>query len=246
MESSRHPFRKFIFGSAAKSADGLYYALTGARHGRPIRLDPAEFELARLMDGTRDAAAVRKAALESLGVELGAADLERFCNDLATGDLLAAGSQEPLPVPAQTDGEAALAGWKAGPKPVGVGAETQAPSTVPGSLTGPGLPGSLTGLWGAARGVVAPPRVPLPVGWLYPVGFLLNLPLLGTLTLLGLVALVIAAVVVMWTHRIEMGVDLVRLIEPWPLVLTLLGGTYLINLLSEGARATIIQTLTRS
>lgn len=245
MESPRHLYRKFVFGSAAKSADGLYYALTGARHGRPIRLDPAEFELARLIDGSRDAAAVRTAARELLGAELTAAELEHFCNELATSDLLAAGSQEPLPVPAQTDAEATLAGWNRGPRPAGVAPETAAPSTVPGSLGGPGLPGSLTGLWGAFRGVVAAPKVLIPAGPLLPIGWLLNLPLFGRLPLLGLLALVIGAVVAMWTHRVEMGVDFVRLIEPLPLLLTLVGGIYLVNFLSEIARASAIHTLTR-
>lgn len=247
MESPRHPFRKFIFGSAAKSADGLYYALTGARHGRPIRLEPAEFELARLMDGARDAATVRRAAAEMLGAELSADELERFCNELAIGDLLAAGSQEPLPVPALTDGEAVIAGWSSGPKPTGVGSETAAPSTVPGSLTGPGLPGSLTGLWGAFRGVVAPPRVRLPAGPLLPIGGLLNLPMLaGVFGLLVLLALVAGAIAVMWNKRFEMSVDLARLIEPWPLLLTIVGGVLLLNLLSEIARAAAIRSQTRS
>ncbi|WP_293368410.1 HlyD family efflux transporter periplasmic adaptor subunit [Nevskia sp.] len=245
MESPRHLYRKFVFGSAAKSADGLYYALTGARHGRPIRLEPAEFELARLIDGSRDAAAVRASARAVLGAELTPAELERFCNELATSDLLAAGSQEPLPVPAQTDAEATLAGWNRGPRPAGVGSDTAAPSTVPGSLTGPGLPGSLTGLWGAFRGVVAAPRVVVPTTPFLPLGLLLNLPLFGLLTLLVLTFLVVGAVVAMWTHRIEMGVDFVRIVEPLPLLFTLLGGVYLVNFLSEIARASVIQTLTR-
>ncbi len=247
MESPRHPFRKFVFGSATRSADGLYYALTGARHGRPIRLEPGEFELARLMDGSRDAATVRQAAAATLGAELSGDDLERFCNELATSDLLAAGSHEPLPVPALTDAEAAIAGWSRGPRPVGVGSETAAPSTVPGSLSGPGLPGSLNGLWGAFRGVVAAPRVRLPAGPLLPVGGLLNLPLLaGSIGLLALLALVIGAIAVMWNKRLEMGADLLRLAEPWPLLLTLVGGALLMNLLSEIARAAAIHRLTRS
>ncbi len=245
MESPRHLYRKFVFGSAAKSADGLYYALTGARHGRPIRLDPAEFELARLIDGSRDAAAVRAAAREVLGAELTATELERFCNELSTSDLLAAGSQEPLPVPAQTDAEATLAGWNRGPRPAGVASDTAAPSTVPGSLSGPGLPGSLTGLWGAFRGVTAAPRAAVPITPFLPIGMLLNLPLFGLLSLLVLLALVVGAVVVMWTHRVPMGIDFGRLIEPLPLVLTLVGGIYLVNFLSELARAAAIRTLTR-
>ena len=244
MESPRHLYRKFVFGSAAKSADGLYYALTGARHGRPIRLDPAEFELARLIDGSRDAAAVRAAARELLGAELTATELERFCNELAISDLLAAGTQEPLPVPAQTDAEATLAGWNRGPRPAGVASETAAPSTVPGSLSGPGLPGSLTGLWGAFRGVTAAPWAAVPIAPFLPIGMLLNLPLFGLLSLLTLLALVVGAVVVMWTHRVPMGVDFGRLIEPLPLVLTLVGGIYLVNFLSELARAAAIRTLT--
>lgn len=245
MASSRHPFRKFVFASASRSADGLYYALIGARHGRPIRLEPAEFDLASLIDGSRDAETVRQLAAGKLGIELSGDELERFCNELATGDLLAAGSHEPLPVPAITDGEAAVAGWSRGPKPSGVAPETAAPSTVPGALTGPGLPGSLNGLWGAFRGMVAPPRIRLPVGPLLPIGSLLNAPLLGGMAgLLALLALVAGAIVVMWTHRLEMGVDLARLIEPWPLLMTLVGGALLLNLGSEVARAAAIRQLT--
>lgn len=247
METPRHPFRKFVFGSAARSSDGLYYALTGVRHGRPIRLEPAEFELARLIDGSRDAAAVMRAARDQLGLELGAAELEDFCNDLATGDLLVAGRDEPLPVPAQTDAEAVIAGWQRGPRPPGVAPETPPPSSVPGALTGPGLPGSLTGLWGAFRGLGAAPRVALPLSPLLPVGWLLNLPMMaGLLGLLALLAAVIGAIVLMWTNRVEMGVSFVRLVEPWTLLGMLVGGTALMNLLSEVARASAIKTLTQA
>lgn len=247
METPRHPCRKFVFGSAARSADGLYYALTGVRHGRPIRLEPAEFELARLMDGSRDAGAVIRAAREQLGVELNAAELEDFCNDLATGDLLLAGRDEPLPVPAQTDAEAVGAGWQRGPRPPGVAPETPPPSSVPGALTGPGLPGSLTGLWGAFRGLGAAPRVALPLSPLLPIGLVLNLPLIGGIAgLLALLATTVGAVVTMWTHRVEMGVAFNRLIEPWTLLAMLVGGVALMNLLSEVARAAAIRRLTQS
>jgi putative peptide zinc metalloprotease protein len=247
MESPRHPYRKFVFGSAARSADGLYYALTGVRHGRPIRLEPAEFELARLMDGGRDSNAIIRAAREQLGVELTATELEDFCNDLATGDLLIAGRDEPLPVPAQTDAEAVIAGWQRGPRPPGVAPETPPPSSVPGALTGPGLPGSLTGLWGAFRGLGAAPRVALPLTPLLPVGGLLNLPLAGGLIgLLVLIAATVGAITAMWTHRVEMGVSFVRLLEPWTLLAMLVGGVALMNLVSEVARASAIRLLTRA
>ena len=177
MDSSRHPFRKFVFSAIAKSGDGLYYTLTGARFGRSIRLEPSELELARLFDGSRDGATIRKAALEVLGIDISVAELEGFANELAINDLLVPGVDEPLPVPSQTDGESANLGWSKVGKAAGGGPETVVPSTSPGSLTGAGFPGSLTGLWGAFRGVVAAPRMQIPSGPFLPIGLLLNLPL---------------------------------------------------------------------
>lgn len=247
MESPRHPYRKFVFGSVARSGDGLHYTLTGARYGRPIRLEPAELELARLFDGSRDAAAVRQAALALLGVEIDGAALERFANELASTDLLAPGTREPLPVPAQTDGEAANLGWSPAPKPDGAAPEAVAPSHLPGSLSGPGLPGSLTGLWGAFRGQAAPPALRLGTGLLLPLGALLNLPLLaGAFGLAALAVLVAGASAALWTHRHEMGADFARLLSPATMALSLVGTAYLVNLMSELARAAAIRTLTRA
>lgn len=247
MESTRHPYRKFVFGSVTRSGDGLHYTLTGARYGRPIRLDPAELELARLFDGSRDAAALRRAAAELLHVEIDAAGLERFANELASSDLLAPGTLEPLPVPAQTEAEAANLGWNHDARPEGTATDAIAPSNLPGSLSGPGLPGSLTGLWGAFRGQVAPPRVRLDVSSLLPLGALLNLPLMmGGIGLAVLAALVIGATVLMSGYRVEMGLDFLRLLSPASFALALVGSAYFVNLLSELARAAAIQRLTRA
>lgn len=246
MESTRHPYRKFVFGSVAKSGDGLYFTLTGARYGRPIRLEPAELELARLFDGSRDAALVRKAAFDLLRVEISEVELERFANDLACYDLLEAGTQEPLPVSAQTEAEAANIGWTAGPKGGGAAPSAAAPSTIPGSLSGAGLPGSLTGLWGAFRGQIQPPHARVPAGLLLPLGALLNPALLGALGALVMAALFVGSLILMWIYRIDMGLSFAKLLTPLTMILSLIGTAYLVNLLSELARAAAVSALTRS
>jgi multidrug resistance efflux pump len=246
MDSSRHPYRKFVFGAAAMAPDGQYYSLTGARHGRPVRLEPPEFELARLFDGSRDSAALREAAADLLRVEISPADLERFASDLANSDLLAPGQREPLPVPAQTDHESAMLGWAKGPKPIGIAPDVLAPSMVPGTLYGAGLPGSITGLWGTFRGVVAPPRVIIPTGPFLLLSGLLTWPLFGLLTLLVLLGAIGVATVAMVQHRVEMAEDLQRLMHPLPMFMALVGSIYLVNLLGELARAGAIRVLTKA
>jgi multidrug resistance efflux pump len=246
METPRHPYRKFVFSAASKSADGQYYSLAGAKHGRPIRLTPPEFELARLFDGARDATAVRSAALTLLGMELAASELERFANDLAQGDLLEPGRNEPLPVPPQTDAELAVAGWLPGAKAAGIASDAQTPSTVPNSLSGPGLPGSLTGLWGQFRGVAAPIRYRIGISWLLPLGSLLALPVYSWILLAVLLAASIGAVALSINHSQQMGLELLRRFNIYTLIIAAVGMAYLINFLSELARAAVIANATRA
>lgn len=246
METPRHPFRKFVFGSASRAADGSHYSLTGARFGRPIRLTPPEFELASLFDGARDTDAVVLAARERLGLDIGAAEVERFANDLSLGDLLVAGRVQPLPVPAQTDAEAATAGWVRGARGAGVAVDAMTPSTVPNALTGPGLPGSVTGLWGQFRGTAAPLRYRLPIGLLLPLGSVLALPVYSLFT--SLLLLVVAAVAVGFSvvHAREIGAELLQRFSVGGILLTAVAFGWLVNFLAELARAAVIAGATRA
>src|SRR5581483_7783312 len=160
METPRHTYRKFVFAAASRTAAG-HYSVTSPRHGRAFRLEPAEFELARLFDGDRDPAQLAQSAARLFGREFGAAELEQFANELALAGLLLPGTRQPLPVPPQSDEEAAAAGWL-GQRPAPGGPEIAPPSAVPGSLSGGGRMGTLTTLWGAFRGQSEPVRQLFP------------------------------------------------------------------------------------
>ena len=64
--SERSRFRRFVFTSAERrvSPYGDSVSVTSLRLGRIYRLDPAEFEIAKLFDGTRDSQSIRNAAAE--------------------------------------------------------------------------------------------------------------------------------------------------------------------------------------
>lgn len=239
METPRHPYRKFVFAAASRTAAG-HYSVTSPRHGRAFRLEPAEFELARLFDGDRDTAAIRDAAARLFGREFGPAELEQFASELATAGLLEPGSQQPLPVPPQSD--ATTSGW------VGArstpGPEIAPPSTLPGSLSGSGRMGTLTSLWGAFRGEIDPLRWSFPVGVFLPLGSLLGWALASSVLVWLLVAGSFACTFALWVNRTAVAADVVRLAHPLIFTLTALVCLALLEFLGEVARAAALRRAT--
>jgi putative peptide zinc metalloprotease protein len=241
METPRHPYRKFVFAAATRTAAG-YYSVTSPRHGRSFRLEPAEFELARLIDGDRTGAEIREAAGRLFGREFTAPELEQFANELALAGLLLPGTQEPLPVPAQSDEEAAAAGWL-GQRPA-PGPEIAAPSTVPGSLSGGGRMGTLTALWGAFKGDIEPLTWTLPVRPFLWIGSLLNWALYSSVLVWLLVALSFGGLFALWDNRVPVALDVVKLMHPLTFLLMAVACLLLLEFLGEVARAAAVKRAT--
>jgi multidrug resistance efflux pump len=241
METPRHPYRKFVFAAASRTAAG-HYSVTSPRHGRAFRLEPAEFELARLFDGDRDPTQLAQSAARLFGRSFGAADLEQFANELALAGLLLPGTQQPLPVPPQSDEEAVAAGWL-GQRPA-PGPEIAPPSTVPGSLSGGGRMGTLTTLWGAFRGQSEPVRQLFPVGPLLWLGSLLGWALASSVLVWALIAASVGAGFALWVNRAAVASDVARLVDPPTFLLTALACLFLLEFLGELARAAVVRSAT--
>ena len=241
METPRHPYRKFVFAAATRTAAG-HYSVTSPRHGRSFRLEPAEFELARLFDGDRSGTEIRQSAARLSGREFSAPELEQFANELALAGLLAPGTQEPLPVPPQSDEEASAAGWlgqRAAPGP-----EVAAPSTLAGSLSGSGRMGTLTSLWGAFRGESDPLSFAFSVRPFLWLGSLLNWALYSSLLVYGLIAISFGAVFALWVNRVGVAGDVVQLVHPLKFALTAVVCLGLLEFFGEVARAAAVKRAT--
>ena len=241
METPRHPHRKFVFAAATRTAAG-YYSVTSPRHGRSFRLEPAEFELARLFDGDRSGSEIRGSSARLTGREFSAPELEQFANELALASLLEPGTQEPLPVPPQSDEEATAAGWlgqRAAPGP-----DVAAPSTVPGSLSGGGRMGTLTSLWGAFRGQSDPLAWSFSVKPFLWLGALLDWALYSSVLVYALIAISFGAVFALWVNKVGVAADVVRLAHPLTFFLMAVGCLFLLEFLGEVARSAAVRRAT--
>lgn len=234
-------YRRFPEPASIKlAADGIV-ELAATSGAASVRITEADLALARLFDGTRDAAAVRLAARDQLGREIDPDRLEGLVAELAISGLIQAGSHEPVPVPVQSDEEAQLLGWIGPGKtlPQIPADAALPPSTVLGSRYGPGLLGGLMGLVGGQRGQANRIGVHLPSAPFLVIGRLLIWPLRSRASLLLFMVLFIAALWAVGAHRLEwvrQGAALVQ--GNWlpPLLIAAL----LTNLASAAARAATI------
>ncbi|MDR3414722.1 MAG: HlyD family efflux transporter periplasmic adaptor subunit [Nevskia sp.] len=238
METSRHPYRKFVFAAAVRAPAG-HYAVTSVRNGRSFRLEPHEFELARLFDGERGPAQVVESASRLLARELTPGELEGFANELALAGLLEPGTQQPLPVPPQTDAEAAAAGWL-GQRGAAPGPDIAPPSTLAGSLSGSGRMGTVTSLWSVFRGQSQPMFLQFSVRPFLPLGLLLNWALYLGLLVWLLVFLTLGSGFALWVNRFAVGHDVSRLMHPVSFTITALASLWLLDFLGEVARAAAV------
>lgn len=232
-------YRRFAEPASARtSAEGIV-ELPVPGTGMPVRITPADLELARLFDGTRDAATIRMLARERLGREIDPDRLEGLAAELGMAGLLQAGTHEPLPVPAQSDDEARLLGWIGpGRSLPDVPADTaMPPSTVPGSRYSPGFLGGLMGLVAGRRGTPNRISATLPVAPFLAIGALLIWPLRSRARMLAFLGLFVATLIAVAANRL----DWVRHGEAvldsgvWPLHLVL--AAVLANLCVAAARA---------
>lgn len=245
--SERSRFRRFVFASAERrlSPYGDSVSVTSARLGRVYRLDPTEFEIAKLFDGTRDARAIRNAAAE-LGYNFNEIQIEALAGELAQSDLLLAGSEEPLPVPPQRDEEARAIGWTAMKPDMPPPAPTNVvpPSTAPGSRAGAALPGTMGGTIAAVKGTAN--DIVHPVS-LAPFLFIGNILSLFVRFLPLTIVLVLVTCVMIYevdAHQAVISQDLLRLGSVTKLAAFLLIGAWVANFFAKVTRAAVIKHYT--
>ena len=224
----RPPYRRL-------AADGIERRAKGKREqvvlrnagGAELRLAPAEFALAQLFDGQRDASA----RVDASNGRADEAAMERLALRLAEAGLLKSGRREPLPVPPQTDAEAAWAQGAAASAPSGF-----PPSTAAGSLATPGGPGAISGLFGV-RGAANPLRLELdPKPWM-PIGAVVNLTLTHPILRRCMWGLAVIALFAFWSHRNEATLDALPLLGPFRLLILASFCSAVVNVLGQSARA---------
>lgn len=198
---------------------------------------PTEVALAKLHDGRRDVNAILALARSELRLDLDREELEAFAARLAVAGMLQAGEWEPLPSPAITDSAQREPLRPAVPW-------AMPPSTMPGSLAGPGTFGSLLGLITNRRGIARQPWAMLdPQPWL-SFGRWLNWPLTGRAGALALTALMAFVFYGLWQLRLEAITDLLR-VRSWVGLAGILWlALTLIHVFGQAARVAAIEYFT--
>lgn len=229
-----HPYLRYAGGSAEPHEDlhGHYLRVISVRSGAVLRLLEEEHRLAQLFDGERSVAQ-RLAAAQALQPELSLQDLDALTQELADHDLLFPGSEEPLPVPAQTDQEAALG------RRLDEGGHEQAfpPGSEPGSLGGRASLGPLAGsVW---RGRVDAEQIDVPISprWGAWLGALFGAPTRWGIVLWGLLLAAVALLWALWRDQGAAAADVQRLLAWDNLLMVGLPSFVATNLISQWARA---------
>lgn len=238
MNPEQPSYLRFCPAASEIRRDGSQpYALVTAPSGQVYRLSMAEYEMARVHDGQRDAQRRQEAAAEQLGTAIDSRELTRFTADLVETGLLEAGSEEPLPPPRQ------LADQISDRDPRD-GGESFPPSSVPGSLGNPGRQGPIGGGGSHAPGEGSAPRLRLPGKPLEWLGHLLNQPLYHRPLQWALWLLVVAALYGLWHNRLDAARDATQLLAPYRLVFVGMLSALLVNLTAQAARAAAIARYT--
>lgn len=236
-------YRRFAPARVVEHADGSVDA-HAVQGGFVLRLSARDYAIARLFDGSRDAASRVAAAPDA---RWSAATIEGLAAELTIHRLLQAGSHEPLPTPAHNDEERDGLGWT-GLEPVlaGMPPLSLPPSSLPGSRVSPGLTGGLTGLVTGRRGQANQINRPLPPALFVAIGRLLIWPVRSRLHLGVFVALCVLAIALVVNHRYEWLQMSAGLLGSYRAVATAVIAAALINLLSMSARAAAIARYTPS
>lgn len=236
MTPDQSRYLRFVAAAEGRAGrNGEYIAVTAPGGGQTYRLTEAEYALANLFDGERDADARRTAATEVLDDASGPDRLGELTGDLAEAGLLVPGTDEPLPPPAQvadriTDQSNELETGQAG----------FPPSSMPGSLGGPGAQGPLVGAASGYRGSASGPRVRLPLGPLAWIGHAFNATLYPAWLRWLPVVLTLTALYGLWINRIDASRDALMMLAAYRLVLVGMASSLLINLISQLARAAAV------
>lgn len=198
------------------------------------QLDAQTQQIAALFDGHRDAAQ-RLEAARALSAGWDAGALEALALHLAQSGCLQAGHFEPLPVPGyarhlslnEDDGSSSV----------------HVPSSVPGSLSTPGLLGALAGLGGERKGQAGRLAVEFGSFWrglLERFGRLLIWPL-GSRGAFGLyLGLLVTAGFALFAHRQEVARNLFDLLGGYRGLLGAVAAAALINVCAAAARIAAI------
>lgn len=239
-------YRRFAEpASITAVADGVV-DLTTTGGAAPVRITASDLALARLFDGSRDAAAVRAAAQERLGLTVDPDRLEGLAADLSILGLLHAGTHEPVPVSVQSDEEARMLGWIGPGKtlPQVPADAALPPSTVAGSRHSPGYLGGLMGLISGQRGQANRIGLRLPTAPFLLLGRLLIWPLRSRALLLLFMAMFVGALFAVATHRLDWVRHGVGLVRGGNWIVPLLIAVLLANLFAAAARAATIARYT--
>lgn len=210
-----------------------YYAVTPPGQVQAFRLSPQEFALAELFNGERDAEARQAAAADLLGHTPDSREMRLLLHDLSEAGLLEPGTEEPLPPPAQL--ATALDDRYNDPD----AAQGFPTSIQTGSLAGPGGEGPIVGAVAGHRGAASGPRFKLPVMLFLWLGHVFNTTLYIRLSFAPLV-LTVAGLFGLWFNRVDAGIDAVQLLWLPALAGTILVSTFVVNLVSQLARAAAI------
>lgn len=235
-------FRRFIGTGIehGRDADGPFVRLRSPSRGLPFRLEPWEFDIARTFDGEQDPAQRINNATARLGREVDHAEIESLANELAVAGLLESGSEEPLPVPPQTQREDEHNAWSED----AVEDPDVPPTTMPGNLSGAARPGAIGGNRGARRGAATPVAKPLPPDIPCAFGSLLSWPLWVPLLPLLMTLLAAGSFFGLWSLRVDAARDVAQLLEPGRLLLNALSAAVLVNVFTQCARASAIRRAT--
>lgn len=222
------PRRRRYSGAAAARplADGG--CSLSSRDGSVLRLNAFERRLAERYDGERDTAGILAWAAEQ-GARISAEQLERFAAELAMAGWLEPGRDEPLPSPPFSDQPLNLPGVQVTP-----------PSTLPGSLAGPGLMGSLLRLLVDRSSLRRRGYRAISPALLSRIGRPLILPLASGRSLLICLALFALLLYGVWQHRLAAGEQLLRIAGPGRIALVLALTWLLLQVVTVAARAAAV------
>ncbi|NKF21401.1 HlyD family secretion protein [Solimonas marina] len=236
MNAQSNRYRRFVAADVREHGERV--ELRGAREALPaLWVDVREYRLARLFDGTRTTAAIVAEAAQTLELRLRASQLEAFAAKLAIHGLLAPGIVDPLPSPSIIEPDTEREGAHADRGPM-------LPSTVPGSLVGPGLMDGLLGVTLDHRARRRRLITHLDPGLWILFGGRLNWPLESgaTLCLFGFVAFLAIFGV---AHRAEHAADsLLALVSPWRALSLVAISFALIELFGTASRAAAVRRFT--
>lgn len=234
------PYLQFRAEGLAQPGGDILVTGSGAE---AVLMPAADYELARLFDGSRSLASVFEEARTRPHQAPTLPLLRGFVAELGVHGLMHSGRLEPLPPLAQTDEERRSLEWGVAGA-VRQRADVTPPSTVPGSLVQPGLLGAVTYRGFDRPGEAAHISVPLPAGPLVSFGNLLIWPLRSRATLLLFAILIAMGLSLLYEHRKAWTVFSERYLPGWAVIGAVVMTAWVVNFFSMSARAAAVARFT--